>query len=162
MQADTASRCAFARLLGSRGGHPLSAGAVHRAAADLGGRFLACAVGIRPARAPHAPQGGPVGLGHRGVRDCRLCARSPVPTPILTVLLPHGLALLDRTYYPCILYGPAMCAGLRGWIAPSLALAFAVSLVAAWRYLRLPDSSFEPDLPGRSESPGGWRQGGAP
>ena len=80
---------------------------------------------------------------------------APVPTPIITGLVPHGLALLDRTYYPCILHGPAMCAGLWWWIAPSLALTFAVSLVAAWRYLRLPDSSFEPDLPGRSESPGG-------
>ncbi|MEJ8852021.1 hypothetical protein [Variovorax rhizosphaerae] len=64
-----------------------------------------------------------------------LCV-APVPTPIITVLVPHGLTLLDRTYYANILDGPAMFAGLWWWIASSLALTFLVSLAVAWRYFR--------------------------
>jgi len=82
---------------------------------------------------------------------------APVPTPIITVLLPHGLALLDRSYYPNIFQGPAMLADLWWWIIPSLVLAFAVSLVAAWRYIRSgpPDDSLKPNpLRGSTRS---WR-----
>lgn len=70
---------------------------------------------------------------------------APVPTPIITVLVPHGLALLGRTYYANVLNGPEMFAELWWWIAPSLMLAFVVALVAVWRYLRSPDSSFIPN-----------------
>jgi len=69
---------------------------------------------------------------------------APVPTPIITVLLPHGLTLLDREYYPNILHGPAMFAGLWYWIIPSLMLTFATALVATWRYVRSPNNSFKP------------------
>ena len=70
---------------------------------------------------------------------------APVPTPIITVLVPHGLALLDRGYYANILYGPAMFAGLWQWIVPSLMLTFVVALVAAWQYVRPPNNSFKPN-----------------
>ena len=68
---------------------------------------------------------------------------APVPTPFITVFIPHAAALLDRTYYPLILHGPAMFAGLWPWIMTSLALTFAVSLVLAWRYLRQANGSPE-------------------
>lgn len=70
---------------------------------------------------------------------------APVPTPIITVLVPHGLAALDGSYYANILYGPAIFAGLWRWIIPSLMLTFVVALAAAWRYVRPPNKSFEPD-----------------
>ena len=66
---------------------------------------------------------------------------APVPTPIITVFMPHGLALIDRHYYPNILYGPAMFSGLWHWIVPSLLLTFGVILVVAWRYIRPPNNS---------------------
>jgi hypothetical protein len=61
---------------------------------------------------------------------------APVPTPIITVLVPHGLAVLDRGYYPGILHGPEIFAGLWQWIIPSLLLTFVATLVVAWHYLR--------------------------
>lgn len=75
---------------------------------------------------------------------------APVPTPIITVLVPNGLALLDRTYYATILNGPAMFAGLWRWIVPSLMLVFVVALVAVWRYVRPPNNSIKPNLLRRS------------
>lgn len=69
---------------------------------------------------------------------------APVPTPIITVLVPHGSTLFDPTYYPYILHGPDMYADLWPWIISSLIVTFVVSLLAAWRYIRPPGSSFEP------------------
>lgn len=68
---------------------------------------------------------------------------APVPTPIISVLVPHGLALFDRSYYSNILYGPAMFAGLWQWIIPSLMLTFIVALAVAWRYVRPPNNPFK-------------------
>jgi len=69
---------------------------------------------------------------------------APVPTPIITVLVPHGLALFDPSYYPNILHGPTMFSGLWQWIVPSLILTFVASLMAARRYVRRPNNSFKP------------------
>src|SRR5688500_5918710 len=49
---------------------------------------------------------------------------APVPTPIITVLVPNSLALFDRSYYANILNGPDLFAGLWHWIIPSLMLTF--------------------------------------
>lgn len=69
---------------------------------------------------------------------------APVPTPIITILVPHGLALFDRSYYLGILYGPAMFAALWQWIIPSLMLTFIAAFAAARRYVRPPNNPLNP------------------
>ncbi|TPQ26203.1 hypothetical protein PL263_09250 [Methylomonas sp. EFPC3] len=64
---------------------------------------------------------------------------APVPTPIITVFIPFGLALTDSSYYHGIFHGPMT--ELWRWIVPSLVVTFAVSLAAIWRYLRSPDDA---------------------
>ena len=68
---------------------------------------------------------------------------APVPTPIITFLFPHGLALLDGAYYRYILAGPFI--SLWWWIVPSLTATFCLSLAVAVRYGR-------PLIPGPSSS----------
>lgn len=63
---------------------------------------------------------------------------APVPTPIITVFIPHAWALLDGLYYARILQGPALFAGLWPWIGVSLVATFVLALVFVWRYLRAP------------------------
>jgi hypothetical protein len=66
---------------------------------------------------------------------------APVPTPIITVFLPHVLALFDSSYYSNIFKGPEPFAGLLFWIISSLMLTFSIALAAAWRYVRRPNIS---------------------
>ncbi|MBB4771208.1 MULTISPECIES: hypothetical protein [Xanthomonas] len=61
---------------------------------------------------------------------------APVPTPIVTVFLPHAIALLDASYYARIFQGPPMLRQLLVWIAVSMALTFALSYVWIRRMLR--------------------------
>ncbi|WIX24986.1 hypothetical protein PUV44_21070 [Xanthomonas arboricola pv. corylina] len=61
---------------------------------------------------------------------------APVPTPIVTVFLPHVIALLDASYYARIFQGPPMMRQLLVWIAVSMALTFALSYVWIRRVLR--------------------------
>ncbi|MEQ7866751.1 hypothetical protein ABQ137_08995 [Xanthomonas sp. WHRI 8393] len=61
---------------------------------------------------------------------------APVPTPIVTVFLPHAIALLDASYYARIFQGPPMMRQLLVWIAVSMALTFALSYVWIRRVLR--------------------------
>ncbi|NIK07216.1 hypothetical protein FHY11_000682 [Xanthomonas arboricola] len=61
---------------------------------------------------------------------------APVPTPIVTVFLPHAIALLDASYYARIFQGPPMLRQLLVWIAVSMALTFALSYVWIRRVLR--------------------------
>ncbi|QDS15642.1 hypothetical protein [Xanthomonas arboricola] len=61
---------------------------------------------------------------------------APVPTPIVTVLLPHAIALLDASYYARIFQGPPMLRQLLMWIAVSMVLTFALSYVWIRRMLR--------------------------
>ena len=69
---------------------------------------------------------------------------APVPTPIITVLIPHGVALLGGRYYFNILHGPEMMVQLWWWIVPSLVITFGLSLGVAWRYGRPPNNSSKP------------------
>ncbi len=66
---------------------------------------------------------------------------APVPTPIITVFLPHVLVLFDSSYYPNIFKSPEPFAGLLPWIISSLLLTFSIALAAAWRYIRQPNTS---------------------
>ncbi|CAD7380060.1 hypothetical protein VB145_06705 [Xanthomonas arboricola] len=61
---------------------------------------------------------------------------APVPTPIISVFLPHVIALLDASYYARIFQGPPMMRQLLVWIAVSMALTFALSYVWLRRVLR--------------------------
>ncbi|MEB1611052.1 hypothetical protein [Xanthomonas arboricola] len=61
---------------------------------------------------------------------------APVPTPIITVFLPHVIALLDASYYARIFQGPPMMRQLLVWSAVSMALTFALSYVWIRRVLR--------------------------
>ncbi|WP_435014598.1 hypothetical protein [Xanthomonas arboricola] len=61
---------------------------------------------------------------------------APVPTPIVTVFLPHAIALLDASYYARIFQGPPILRQLLVWIAVSMALTFALSYVWIRRVLR--------------------------
>ena len=59
---------------------------------------------------------------------------APVPTPIITVFIPHWAALLDVNYYDQILNGPGTMEDLWWWIIPSLLVTFGVSLAAVLHY----------------------------
>lgn len=59
---------------------------------------------------------------------------APVPTPIITVFIPHWAALLDVNYYDQILNGRVTMADLWWWIVPSLLVTFGVSLAAVLHY----------------------------
>ncbi|KPN09128.1 hypothetical protein AN652_16645 [Xanthomonas arboricola pv. pruni] len=61
---------------------------------------------------------------------------APVPTPIVTVFLPHAIALLDASYYARIFQCPPMMRQLLVWIAVSMTLTFALSYVWIRRVLR--------------------------
>jgi len=59
---------------------------------------------------------------------------APVPTPIITVFFPHGLALLDWGYYSQIVAGPFRKLWL--WITISLGLTLIIALIVAYYYIR--------------------------
>lgn len=61
---------------------------------------------------------------------------APVPTPIITVFVPHGLAVLDGGYYGRIDQGPDVFAGMLPWIGVSLLATFLITLAVVWRYVR--------------------------
>jgi len=61
---------------------------------------------------------------------------APVPTPIITVFVPHGLAVLDGVYYGRIDQGPEVFAGMLPWIGVSLLATFLITLAVVWRYVR--------------------------
>ena len=63
---------------------------------------------------------------------------APVPTPtMISIFIPHGLALLDATnYYRLILHGSAVMAQLLRWHIPSLLITFILSLALALHYGR--------------------------
>ncbi|MBB3815163.1 hypothetical protein FHY13_003548 [Xanthomonas arboricola] len=73
---------------------------------------------------------------------------APVPTPIVTVFLPHAIALLDASYYARIFQGPPMLRQLLVWIAVSMALTFALSYVWIRRVLR-PNAAAPRPMPTR-------------
>ncbi|WP_386337910.1 hypothetical protein O4D10_13220 [Xanthomonas citri pv. citri] len=64
---------------------------------------------------------------------------APVPTPFVSVFVPHAIALLDRRYYLHILQGPPMLHELLLWNAGSMALTFAISYFWIRRTLRAPE-----------------------
>ena len=63
---------------------------------------------------------------------------APVPTPIITVLVPHAFVLVDTTYYARILHGPATLSRLWPWVAVSLVLTFVLVLALSLQYVRRP------------------------
>ncbi|MFA0923022.1 hypothetical protein [Xanthomonas fragariae] len=65
---------------------------------------------------------------------------APVPTPFISVFLPHAIALFDRRYYTHILQGPPMLRELLLWNAGSMALTFVISYLWIRRTLRAPKS----------------------
>ncbi|MBK0053519.1 hypothetical protein [Stenotrophomonas sp. S39] len=87
-------------------------------------------------------------LRRRGIRSAAVVVllafvfallAAPVPTPIITVFLPHGFVLLDASYYDRILHGPALFRQLSTWIAWSLPMTFLIALAVCWRYVRRVD-----------------------
>ncbi|OEZ00916.1 MULTISPECIES: hypothetical protein [Stenotrophomonas] len=63
---------------------------------------------------------------------------APVPTPIITVFLPHAFVLIDSNYYPTIANGPPTLNRLWPWVIASMLITFGVALAVSWRYLRRP------------------------
>ncbi|MCC8538067.1 hypothetical protein ACDH70_03660 [Xanthomonas axonopodis pv. poinsettiicola] len=61
---------------------------------------------------------------------------APVPTPFVSVFMPHAIALLDRRYYMHILHGPPMLRELLLWNAGSMLLTFVISYLWIRRTLR--------------------------
>ncbi|AEO41878.1 MULTISPECIES: hypothetical protein [Xanthomonas] len=64
---------------------------------------------------------------------------APVPTPFVSVFMPHAIALLDRRYYLHILQGPPLLHELLLWNAGSMALTFVISYLWIRRTLRAPE-----------------------
>ncbi|KGK56718.1 membrane protein [Xanthomonas cannabis pv. phaseoli] len=65
---------------------------------------------------------------------------APVPTPFISVFLPHAIALFDRRYYTHILQGSPMLRELLLWNAGSMALTFVISYLWIRHTLRAPQS----------------------
>ncbi|NIJ82590.1 hypothetical protein [Xanthomonas cannabis] len=65
---------------------------------------------------------------------------APVPTPFISVFLPHAIALFDRRYYMHILQGSPMLRELLLWNAGSMALTFVISYLWIRHTLRAPQS----------------------
>ncbi|MBB3832396.1 hypothetical protein FHR55_000562 [Xanthomonas arboricola] len=65
---------------------------------------------------------------------------APVPTPFISVFLPHAIALFDRRYYTHILQGSPMLRELLLWNAGSMALTFVISYLWIRHRLRAPQS----------------------
>ncbi|MBB3806257.1 hypothetical protein [Xanthomonas cannabis] len=65
---------------------------------------------------------------------------APVPTPFISVFLPHAIALFDRRYYTHILQGSPMLRELLLWNAGSMALTFVISYLWVRHRLRAPQS----------------------
>lgn len=63
---------------------------------------------------------------------------APVPTPIITVLLPHGFAMVDEAYYANATAGQIVFSQLWPWIISSLLTTFTITLAICWRHLRQP------------------------
>ncbi|MEA9562765.1 MULTISPECIES: hypothetical protein [unclassified Xanthomonas] len=66
---------------------------------------------------------------------------APVPTPFISVFLPHAIALFDRRYYAHILQGPPMLRELLLWNAGSMVLTFVISYLWIRRSLRTPSTA---------------------
>lgn len=64
---------------------------------------------------------------------------APVPTPFISVFMPHAIALLDRRYYTHLLQGPPMLRELLLWNASSMALTFVISYLWLRSTLRAPE-----------------------
>ncbi|MBB5862452.1 hypothetical protein [Xanthomonas sp. 3058] len=62
---------------------------------------------------------------------------APVPKPIISVFLPHAIALFATSDYARIFQGTPMMRQLLVWIALSMLLTFAASYVGIRRLLRL-------------------------
>ncbi len=63
---------------------------------------------------------------------------APMPTPIITVFVPHGLMLLQGRYYPEFDTHPEMLARMWPWVGGSLALTFVVAWALFRHLLRRP------------------------
>ncbi len=61
---------------------------------------------------------------------------APVPTPIITVFIPNGVALLDGSYYARLFSGNSPFGQLWSWVITSLVITLAVSSLVVLRYLR--------------------------
>ena len=61
---------------------------------------------------------------------------APVPTPVITVLVPHVFALADPSYYAALLHGPDLFAQLWPWIFASLGTTFVLASAVCWWYVR--------------------------
>jgi hypothetical protein len=67
-----------------------------------------------------------------------LCAFliAPVPTPIITIFVPNGVALVDGIYYVRLFAANSLFQQLWWWIIPSIVATSIISCFAAWRYFR--------------------------
>lgn len=63
---------------------------------------------------------------------------APIPTPIITVFVPHAFVLFDSDYYAPVSRGAPTLSGMWPWIVGSLVTTFVVALAVSWRYLRRP------------------------
>ena len=63
---------------------------------------------------------------------------APMPTPIITLFVPHGLMLLQGRYYPEFAGQPEMLARMWPWVWGSLALTFIVTWALFHHLLRRP------------------------
>lgn len=61
---------------------------------------------------------------------------APVPTPIITVFVPHAFAVFDGRYYAQVDQGADPYAGLLPLICASLLATFLITLAVVWRYIR--------------------------
>ena len=60
---------------------------------------------------------------------------APVPTPIITFLIPNGFALLTGTYYTDLFSADGFFYQLQPWVATSLGITVAVACVIVLRYV---------------------------
>jgi hypothetical protein len=61
---------------------------------------------------------------------------APVPTPIITVFIPNGLAIFDKTFYASIFSTDDFFGQLRSSVIASLVVTSIVCTFAALRYVR--------------------------
>ncbi|MCC4622015.1 hypothetical protein LL965_18850 [Xanthomonas cassavae CFBP 4642] len=61
---------------------------------------------------------------------------APVPTPFISVIMPHAIALFDSRYYTHLLHGTPMLRELLLWNAGSMLLTFVISYLWIRRTLR--------------------------
>jgi hypothetical protein len=63
---------------------------------------------------------------------------APIPTPIITVFVPHAFVLVDSDYYAPVSHGAPTLSGMWPWVVGSLITTFVVAWAVSWRYLRRP------------------------